>query len=162
MKNELASTEAGNRTGRNIPIHVPVSSELKHFLQHFWNMVETPQTLDTADLSPKIEVAENKDAVTVSAELPGIDAKDIDLQISSDGYLTISASKNSSNEEKDEDGKYIRRERFYGNCSRSFYVGEAVTDADITAKFEDGILNLTIPKKEPEQIDTKSYIQIEG
>jgi len=109
----------------------------------------------------KTDVKENDKGYSVEIDLPGY-KKDAVQATLEDGYLTISASKNSSNEEKDEDGKYIRRERFYGNCSRSFYVGEAVTDADITAKFEDGILNLTIPKKEPEQIDTKSYIQIEG
>ena len=109
----------------------------------------------------KTDVKENDKGYSVEIDLPGYKKEDVQASLE-DGYLTISASKNSSNEEKDEDGKYIRRERFYGNCSRSFYVGEAVTDADITAKFEDGILNLTIPKKEPEQIDTKSYIQIEG
>ena len=109
----------------------------------------------------KTDVKENDKGYSVEIDLPGYKKDDVQATLE-DGYLTISASKNSSNEEKDEDGKYIRRERFYGNCSRSFYVGEAVTDADITAKFEDGILNLTIPKKEPEQIDTKSYIQIEG
>ena len=109
----------------------------------------------------KTDVKENDKGYSVEIDLPGYKKDDVQATLE-DGYLTISASKNSSNDEKDEDGKYIRRERFYGNCSRSFYVGEAVTDADITAKFEDGILNLTIPKKEPEQIDTKSYIQIEG
>ncbi len=109
----------------------------------------------------KTDVKESDKGYSVEIDLPGYKKDDVQATLE-DGYLTISASKNSSNEEKDEDGKYIRRERFYGNCSRSFYVGEAVTDADITAKFEDGILNLSIPKKEPEQIDTKSYIQIEG
>ena len=109
----------------------------------------------------KTDVKESDKGYSVEIDLPGYKKDDVQATLE-DGYLTISASKNSSNDEKDEDGKYIRRERFYGNCSRSFYVGEAVTDADITAKFEDGILNLTIPKKEPEQIDTKSYIHIEG
>lgn len=109
----------------------------------------------------KTDVIENEDGYKVEIDLPGFKKDDVQATLE-DGYLTISASKNSSDEEKDEEGSYIRRERFYGNCSRSFYVGEAVTQEDISAKFEDGILNLTIPKKSPQQIDKKEYIQIEG
>ena len=153
MKNELASTEAGNRTGRNIPIHVPVSSELKHFLQHFWNMVDTPQTLDTTDLSPKIEVAENKDAVTVSAELPGIDAKDIDLQISSDGYLTISGEKKCSTAHDEKDNYFS--EIYYGMVKRTIPLPWDLDYNKADAKYNDGLLSIEIPKTQTEKAKVK-------
>ena len=108
MRNEISNTDT---SARNIPIHVPVSNELKHFLHRFWNMVEMPHTSESADLSPKIEVVENKDAITVSAELPGIDAKDIDLQISSDGYLTISGEKKCTKEHNEKDNSLRLRRK---------------------------------------------------
>ena len=80
-----------------------------------------------------------------------------------EGYLTISAETNRSDEQKDENGRYLRRERYYGNCSRSFYVGEDITQEDIRAKFEDGILKVAIPKKEVKPaVEESKYIQIEG
>ena len=79
------------------------------------------------------------------------------------GYLTISATKKTEDDEKDKKGRYIRRERFYGSCSRSFFVGKQVTEEDIKAKFENGILIVTVPKKEPQpKVEEKKYIQIEG
>ena len=78
------------------------------------------------------------------------------------GYLTISASTNKNNDEKDKDGRYIRRERYTGQCSRSFYVGNQVTQDQIKAKFENGILKLSIPKVEKQQVEQKKYISIEG
>ena len=77
MRNDITSADTSAATSRNIPIHVPVSTELKQFLHHFWNMAETPNFTEQAELTPKIEVTENKDAVTVSAEIPGVDAKDL-------------------------------------------------------------------------------------
>ena len=75
----------------------------------------------------------------------------------------MNVSSNSGRDEKDENGKYIRRERYSGSCSRSFYVGDAVTQEDIKAKFEDGTLKLTIPKKEAKPaVEEKKYISIEG
>ena len=73
-----------------------------------------------------------------------------------DGYMTISAQSSKNEDEKDKDGKYIRRERYYGNCSRTFYVGDDVTQEDIKAKFEDGILKIAVPKKEAKpQVEEK-------
>ena len=79
-----------------------------------------------------------------------------------DGYMTITAAKSLDKDEKDEEGKYIRQERYSGACSRSFYVGPAVTVEDIKAKFEDGTLRLNIPKKDPKAVEGKKYIAIEG
>lgn len=80
-----------------------------------------------------------------------------------DGYLTVQASRNASNEEKDSQGNYIRRERYTGQCSRSFFVGEAVKQEDIRARFEDGILKLTVPRvEEQKRAEENKFIAIEG
>ncbi len=80
-----------------------------------------------------------------------------------DGYLTISAEKGLDKDEKDkETGHYIRRERYAGTFSRSFYVGDAVSEEDIHAKYEDGILKLSVPKKAPKAVEKNGYIAIEG
>lgn len=110
----------------------------------------------------KTDVKETKDGYELHIDLPGYKKEDIEAQLK-DGYMTIMAKKDSSKEEKDEDKKYIRRERYYGNCSRSFYVGDQVTEEDIRAKFEDGILQVYVPKKEPAPVvEKKKYIAIEG
>ena len=80
-----------------------------------------------------------------------------------DGYLTITATTKTNDDQKDENGKYIRRERYYGTCSRSFYVGEDIAQEDIKAKFEDGILKIGIPKKEAKpEVEANNFITIEG
>lgn len=110
----------------------------------------------------KTDVRENQDSFDIDIDLPGYKKDDVKAELK-DGYMTITAEKNDSNEEKDNKGNYIRRERFYGTCSRSFYVGEDVTEEDIKAKFEDGILKINVPKKEKkEEIPQKKYICIEG
>ena len=110
----------------------------------------------------KTDIKEKDKEYEVDIELPGYKKEDVKAELK-DGYLTISAAKNVSTEDKKEDGKYIRKERFSGNVSRSFYVGEDMTQEDIHAKFEDGILKLTVPKKEAKKVeDKKSYITIAG
>ncbi|MCR5108157.1 MAG: Hsp20/alpha crystallin family protein [Lachnospiraceae bacterium] len=110
----------------------------------------------------KTDVKENKDGFDLFIELPGYNKGDIEAEIS-DGYLTISAKTASNKEEKDEDGKYIRRERYTGSCKRTFYVGEDITEEDIKAKFENGILKLNVPKKEAKpKVEEKKFISIEG
>ncbi len=80
-----------------------------------------------------------------------------------DGYLVITAKADTNKDQKDKDGKYIRRERYSGTCSRSFYVGDNITQEDIKAKFEDGTLKLTIPKKDAKPaVEDKKFISIEG
>ena len=109
----------------------------------------------------KTDIKEKDNEYEVDIELPGFKKEDVKAELK-DGYLTISAAKNVNNDEKKEDGKYIRKERFSGNVSRSFYVGEDMTQEDIHAKFEDGILKLTVPKKEEKKVEQKNYINIEG
>ena len=80
----------------------------------------------------------------VAVDLPGCKKEDVQMELN-DGYLTIQAVRSHSNDEKDSDGRYLRRETFSGTCARSFYVGDAVKKEDIHAKFEDGILHITLP-----------------
>ena len=109
----------------------------------------------------KTDVKETEDGYELAIDMPGVKKEDVKAELK-DGYLTITASSNQSNDEKDENGKYIRRERFCGTYSRSFYVGDAVTEEDIKARYENGILNLTVPKKTAPQVEENHYIQIEG
>ena len=109
----------------------------------------------------KTDVKEVENGYEVAMDLPGFKKEDISAKLEN-GYLTITASKGLDKDEKNEDGKYIRRERYSGSCSRSFYVGDGVTEEDIMARFEDGILKLDIPKKDAEKIEQKKYISIEG
>ena len=109
----------------------------------------------------KTDVKEVENGYEVAMDLPGFKKEDISAKLEN-GYLTITASKGLDKDEKNEDGKYIRRERYSGSCSRSFYVGDGVTEEDIKARFEDGILKLDIPKKDAEKIEQKKYISIEG
>ena len=94
--------------------------------------------------------------------MPGVRKEDVKGG-TQDGYLTIQAITDSSRDEKDSNGTYIRRERYCGSCSRSFYVGDAVTQEDIKAKVEDGTLKMLVPKKEAKPaVEEKKYIAIEG
>ncbi len=108
------------------------------------------------------DVKENEKSYEISMNLPGFRKEDVKGEIK-DGYLTIHAATNTSNDQKDEKGKYIRKERYTGSCSRSFYVGNQVTQEDIKAKFEDGVLKVSIPKKsEDKHVEEHKYIAIEG
>ena len=78
------------------------------------------------------------------------------------GYLTVSAAKGLDKDEKSKKGKLIRQERYAGAMQRSFYIGDTVTEADVKAKFEDGVLNICVPKAEPKKLENHKYIAIEG
>ena len=111
----------------------------------------------------KTDVQELDNAYQLDISLPGFKKEDLTAELK-DGYLTVSAQTSAQNDEKDEKtGKYIRRERYSGSCKRSFYVGEEVTQEDIKAKYENGILTLNVPKKEalPKK-EEKQFIAIEG
>ena len=110
----------------------------------------------------RTDVKETESGYDVSIDMPGVKKEDVKAELA-DGYLTISASVNQDNDEKDAEGRYIRRERYSGSLRRSFYVGEDVTQEDIKARFEDGTLKLSVPKKEQQpQVEEKKYIAIEG
>lgn len=109
----------------------------------------------------KTDVRETDDSYEVDIDLPGFKKDEVNVQLN-DGYLTISAAKGLDKDEKDKKtGKYIRRERYAGSMMRSFYVGTEVKQEDIHAKYESGILRLTVPKKESKAIENSNYIAIE-
>jgi HSP20 family protein len=108
----------------------------------------------------KTDVKESDDAYTVDIELPGFKKEDVSVRFEN-GTLTVTATKAENNDQKDEKGAYVRRERYSGSCSRSFYVGEDIKKNDISAKMADGILTLTIPKKGKEEIEASKLIQID-
>ena len=107
------------------------------------------------------DIKENDNDYELTMNLPGVKKEDVTAELK-DGYLTIHATSNQNKDEKDEYGKYIRRERYSGSCNRSFYVGDAVTEEDIKANFENGTLKMTIPKKEAKAVPEKKFISIEG
>ena len=108
----------------------------------------------------KTDVRETDNTYELDIDLPGFKKEDVSLKLDS-GYLTISAAKGLEKDEKEKkDGKYIRRERYEGQCSRSFYVGDGVQAKDVSAKFEDGILKVSVPKTAP-HVETNNVIAIE-
>ena len=110
----------------------------------------------------KTDIKETAQSYEMTMNLPGVKKEDVKAELK-DGYLTIQASSNTENNTQDDDGRYIRRERYMGSCSRSFYVGTQVSQEEIKARFEDGILKLLIPKKEAKpMVEDKKYIAIEG
>ena len=109
----------------------------------------------------KTDVKETDTGYEVDIDLPGFKKDEINAQLDN-GYLTISAAKGLDKDEKDKKGKYIRKERYAGAMQRSFYVGENLTQEDIKAKYENGILKLSVPKKEAKPVETKKTIAIEG
>ena len=109
----------------------------------------------------KTDVKETEDSFEIDIDLPGFKKENVTARLEN-GYLTIQASKGLDKDKEDKEGKYIRRERYAGSCSRSFYIGEGVTQDEIRARFEDGILRLTVPKKDKKQVEENKYISIEG
>ena len=109
----------------------------------------------------KTDIREHDAGYELDIDLPGFKKDEIKAELEN-GYLTISATKGANNDEQDKKGKYIRRERYAGTMQRSFYVGDDVTQEDIKAKFENGILRLSIPKKDAKAVETKKTIAIEG
>ena len=109
----------------------------------------------------KTDIKDTDQGYEITMNLPGVKKEDVKAELK-DGYLTISAVSNSNKEEKDQNGRYIRRERYSGSCSRNFYVGEDVTQEEIKARFENGTLVMTVPKKERQPaVEQKTYIAIE-
>ncbi len=109
----------------------------------------------------KTDVHEHDDHYEVDVDLPGFKKEEIRLDLEN-GYLTVSASKSLDEEETTKKGKVIRQERYAGAMQRSFYVGKDVTEEDVTAKFENGVLTLNIPKKDQPKLPEKKTIAIEG
>lgn len=106
------------------------------------------------------DVKETENGYEIAIDLPGFKKEDVSADLSN-GYLTIKAERETDND-TEENGSYIRRERYYGSCSRSFYVGEAIREEDIKARFENGLLKLSVPKNDRKEVETSKRIAIEG
>ena len=125
----------------------------------FDEMFRDPFFEGTESKVMKTDIKEKKDKYLIDIDLPGYEKENINMEIS-DGYLTIHASVNK--EMDDEKGKYVRKERYVGECSRSFYVGENVKEEEIKAKFKNGTLTIEVPKKDDKKdLPEKKYIPIE-
>ncbi len=126
----------------------------------FGDMFRDPFFTDDESKIMKTDIKEKKDKYIIDIDLPGYEKENIKMSVE-DGYLTVNATVNSNKEEKEE-GKFVRKERYMGSCSRSFYVGEAVESEDIKASFKNGTLKIEIPKKdEKKELPEKKYIPID-
>ena len=127
----------------------------------FDEMFRVPFFEGTESKVMKTDIKEKKDKYLIDIDLPGYEKEDIKIEIS-DGYLTVHASVNKEVNDEKEKEKYVRKERYVGECSRSFYVGENLKEEDIKAKFKNGTLTLEVPKKEErKELPDKKYIPIE-
>ena len=123
-----------------------------------WNTSRDPLYGKHAKNLMKTDVRETENTYEVDVDLPGFKKDEITVDLK-DGYLTISAAKGLYKDEKDKEGRYIRQERYAGSCSRSFYVGD-VKPEDVSAKYEDGILKLSMPKAGKQELPKSSTIAI--
>ena len=130
------------------------------FDRDFWGR-KNPLYGKNANKIMKTDIREHDGGYELDVDLPGFKKDEINVELEN-GYLTISAAKGLDKDEQDKKGKYIRRERYAGAMQRSFYVGDEVTQEDIKARFEDGILRVSIPKKDAQAVETKKTIAIEG
>ena len=107
----------------------------------------------------KTDLKEKDGKYMLEIDVPGYDKEDIKIELN-EGYLTVSAEKNEEKEDKDKHAKYLKRERFTGMCSRSYYVGDNLKEEDIKANFKNGILTIEFPKEVEKKVEEKKYIPI--
>ena len=134
------------------------------FFDDFGDMFRCMQSFvkDNRAYNMSTDVKEFEDHYELDMELPGFAKEDVKAELK-DGYLTISAKHDESKDEKNEEGKFIRKERYYGESKRSFYVGKNIHKDDIKANFENGILKLNVPKVEAKpEVGEDNFISIEG
>lgn len=131
------------------------------FDDSFFTSKKNPLYGKNASRVMKTDIKENEGSYELDIDLPGFKKDEISIELEN-GYLTVSAAKGLDKDEEDKKGKYIRKERYAGAMQRSFYVGENLTQEDIKAKYENGILRLSVPKKEAKPVETKKTIAIEG
>ncbi len=124
----------------------------------FRDLFDFPYEMRRSDLM-KTDVKEVDGNYVLNIEIPGFSKEDLNVSLQ-DGYLTISAKKENVSEEKDSEGRFIRRERYLGNCSRSYYVGD-IREEEIKAKYEQGVLTLSFPKDDIKRVEEKKKIAIE-
>ena len=124
-----------------------------------------PATAPVQKMTPTLmrtDIKETDGGYELVIDMPGFKKDDVQAELK-DGYLTITAQTKTESEDKDEKGTYVRKERFSGKCSRTFYVGDDIEEDDIKAKFEDGTLKIDVPKKQEQpKLEEKKTISIEG
>lgn len=148
MRNDLTTKQKSY----DVPTHnSKTGGEFKNLLNHFWNMFDFSKNHNFAE--PKIEVIDNDDMVVVSAEMPGVNENDIDLQLSSDGFLTISGERKQETTRKDGEGSFS--EIFYGRVRRTIPLPWDLNFEEANADFEDGVLKVSIPKSQVEKQKVK-------
>lgn len=130
------------------------------FAHDFWGG-KNPLFGKRAKNMMKTDIREHDDGYEIDIDLPGFKKDEINVELD-DGYLTISAKKSLDKDAEKKHGRYIRRERYAGAMQRSFYVGDALTQEDVKAKYEHGILKLSVPKKEAQAVESSRHIAIEG
>ena len=111
-------------------------------------------TPDWSKILMKTDIRETDGNYELAVDLPGFDKDEMKLHLK-DGYLTIEATRSANKDEKDENGKYLRQERYTGSCSRSFFVGKELTQEDIHAKYDNGVLKVTFPKEVKKEVEEK-------
>jgi HSP20 family molecular chaperone IbpA len=137
----------------------PVNRTANSVFDLFDDVINTP--FFTANQMMKTDIREKDGSYQLSMEVPGCNKEDIQIELSQ-GYLKVTATRNTNKEEKDESGHMIRQERYSGSMQRSFYVGENVTEEDIKAKFDNGVLEINVPKVEYKpEIEEARNIMIE-
>ena len=142
----------------NLLIRKNKKNDLSLFDDPFFNdFFNTPYFFGDRQIM-RADLREDDNRYYLDIELPGFKKEDIKLSLE-EGYLTVEVLKDEKKEEKDEAGNYVRRERYYGNCTRTFYLGDKVKEEDIGAAYNNGILTVTVPKVET--VDQKKYITIE-
>lgn len=136
--------------------YIPTNNRFNIFDDMFDNFVPRVSELNSI---MKTDVYEKDGYYSLDVELPGYTKQDVSIDLEG-GYLKIQAKHEHSNEETNNRGQLIRQERTFGTCSRSFYVGDNIKAEDVQAKFENGILNITLPSKEQKAIETRQSVSI--
>lgn len=131
------------------------------FDDSFFTSKKNPLYGKNASRVMKTDIKENEASYELDIDLPGFKKDEITAELK-DGYLTVSAAKGLDKDEEDKKGKYIRKERYAGALSRTFYLGEEIREEEIKAKFENGILSVSIPKEEEKKVEGPKHISIEG
>ena len=131
------------------------------FDDSFFTSKKNPLYGKNASRVMKTDIKENEGSYELDIDLPGFKKDEIQIELK-DGYLTVSAEKGLDKDEEDKKGKYIRKERYAGALSRTFYLGEEIREEEIKAKFENGILSVSILKEEEKKVEGPKHISIEG
>ena len=130
------------------------------FNDEFWGK-KNPLYGKHAQNMMKTDIRETDGSYELDVDLPGFKKEDVKIQLKN-GYLNIQATREEKKDEKDDKGKYVRRERYTGTCNRSFYVGSSIKHEDIHAKYENGILYVTFPKEETKkEAEEKKFVSID-